>query len=59
LKKLFGERRVARSRRACIPVLAEQGGAGGVLWIAGVAWATDAHGGNDGWHITVSDGESG
>jgi tRNA(Ile)-lysidine synthase len=40
LKRLFQERRVARGRRAAIPVLTDD--AGTVLWVAGVARSTDA-----------------
>jgi tRNA(Ile)-lysidine synthetase-like protein len=41
LKKLFVERRVGRSTRECVPLLAEQG-TGTVLWMAGIARATVA-----------------
>lgn len=59
LKKLLMERRIPRSRRASLPVLAEQGEQGGVLWVAGVAKAAPAPGGLERWHITVNHGESG
>jgi len=39
-------------------VLAEQAGAGGVLWIAGMIRADVAGSGEESWHITVSNGES-
>ncbi len=41
LKKLFVERRIERSRRHEVPVLAEQG-TGAVLWVAGIARAAVA-----------------
>ncbi|MEO5511839.1 MAG: tRNA lysidine(34) synthetase TilS, partial [Longimicrobiales bacterium] len=41
LKKLFVERRVARTRRHQVPVLAESGD-GAVLWLAGIARAAVA-----------------
>jgi len=59
LKKLFAERRVARSRRHTVPVLAEQAGSPGVLWVPGVAQAAPAGAGRERWHIRVSHGESG
>lgn len=37
LKKLFGDRRIPASQRACLPVLADR--LGNVLWIEGVATA--------------------
>jgi tRNA(Ile)-lysidine synthetase-like protein len=55
LKKLFAERRIGRSARESVPVVAEQGGAGRVLWVAGVARAACARAreGGPAWHITV------
>ena len=55
LKKLFAERRIGRSARASVPVLAEQGPGGRVLWVAGVAHAACARArvGRPAWHITV------
>jgi tRNA(Ile)-lysidine synthase len=41
LKKLFVERRIGRSHRQCVPVLAEAG-SGTVLWLAGIARAAVA-----------------
>ena len=58
LKKLFAERRIPRSRRAVVPVLAEQAEHAGVLWIAGVAQAATPIEGSERWHITVNHGES-
>ena len=54
LKKLFAERRIPWSGRAAIPVLAEQAGQGGVLWVADVARAAPAASGGERWHITVT-----
>ncbi|HEX7049039.1 MAG TPA: tRNA lysidine(34) synthetase TilS [Longimicrobiales bacterium] len=45
LKKLFHERRLARSERHRIPVLADAGGR--VLWVVGVARATPSGSGED------------
>ncbi|NJD10446.1 MAG: tRNA lysidine(34) synthetase TilS [Gemmatimonadetes bacterium] len=58
LKKLFTERRIPASRRCAVPVLAEQAGRGGVLWVAGLARSSLAAGGSERWHITVNHGES-
>lgn len=56
LKKLFTERRVGRSERACIPVLADADGQ--VLWVVGVARAHVAapEPGRSVFRICVSDG---
>lgn len=59
LKKLFGEKRVGRTARAGVPVLAEAGGR--VLWVKGVARAAVAQAdpGRPNLHVTVSDAELG
>ena len=41
LKKLFGDRRIPVSERACLPVLADR--LGNILWIEGVATAETDH----------------
>jgi tRNA(Ile)-lysidine synthase len=58
LKKLFQERRVARARRASVPVLCDA--AGTVLWAVGVARSEVAppQSGEPVFSITVRDGES-
>ena len=61
VKKLFAERRVGRSARASVPVLAEQGTASRVLWIAGLARTSRARvrEGAPSWHITVRQEQDG
>ncbi|HET9986676.1 MAG TPA: tRNA lysidine(34) synthetase TilS [Longimicrobiales bacterium] len=59
LKKLFAERRVPRSARAHVPIVAEVGGR--VLWAVGVARASEAEPSSRGpvLHITVRNAEHG
>lgn len=59
LKKLFAERRVPRSARARVPIVAEVGGR--VLWAVGIARAFEAVPSSRGpaLHITVRDAEHG
>jgi tRNA(Ile)-lysidine synthase len=56
LKKVFAEAKLGRRLRGRVPVLAEQGATGRVLWAAGLACAACARvrASAAAWHITVS-----
>lgn len=58
LKRLFLERRIARGRRASVPVLTDSAGA--ILWAVGVARSSEAPvgGADDVFEITVRDGDT-
>jgi tRNA(Ile)-lysidine synthase len=53
LKKLLAERRLDRRERSRVPVLVD--GAGEVLWVVGLTYATGVRGDGDGFHIAVWD----
>jgi tRNA(Ile)-lysidine synthase len=53
LKKLLAERRLDRRERSRVPVLVD--GAGEVLWVVGLTYATGVRGDGDGFHIAVRD----
>ncbi|MGH7477775.1 MAG: tRNA lysidine(34) synthetase TilS [Longimicrobiales bacterium] len=55
LKKLLAERRIERSARARVAVLADAEGR--VLWVPGIGRASDVEAAADGLHITVWDAE--